>query len=78
VNEELYGPKKLAAALDIDQRTAKAILSVIADVEVAPGIRRLSQEGYRAYLKKCKTNGNVPRKERAVGGKTTAPQWHPA
>lgn len=76
MEKKLYGPKRLAEALDIDQRTAGAILKAIADVDLPGGTKRLSEEGYNSFLERCK-NGNVPTKERPVGSKAKAPQWKP-
>lgn len=76
-----YGHKRLAAALDCDSRTAKAILAVIADTEISPGVWRLSEEGFKAWRLRmieegrAKRNGNLPAKEETLGSKAAAPKW---
>ena len=78
----LIGPKELGRRLEVDIRTAKAILAGIADFEVADGIWRLTEEGYqkwytakRAEGLESKVNGKVQGGQGSVGSKKKAPRW---
>ena len=71
----LIGPKTLAARLECDARTARAILAAIADVEVNPGVHRLTEEAYERWIRdrmslragqENNTNAQIPRRPQTI------------
>lgn len=78
----LIGPKELARRLEVGLPEAKAILAAIADFPVAPGISRLTEDGYRKWYEakrkeglQSNANGNVQGKQGAVGSKKASTEW---